>query len=337
MGRNVADIKQTSPPAASVANAPVVAGTGVGQGALGGVTVGGPPRANAYSYGANAANLSAKKENAPYGYVNGTIFDASGAVIPNAKVTALGPLGSRSVTADQTGKYSLDQLAVGNYQFQFSAPGFREVQLQQVAVLANKPANVDVKLVPGATTETVAVQAAASEIVQQSQQTALPTDEQNQSADQIQSEELTVAAAPTKVPKAAKDKTRTSAAAQPLPALAKAVALPVWQWSLSSQGMVQRSLDNGKTWQPVSLATGSAFRAISSLRNHVWAGGKAGVLYHSVDAGQHWVQVVPVSGGEKLLNDITQVQLVDPQDIVLTTSNSETWATADGGQTWSRK
>lgn len=344
-GRNAADLKEMSPSAAPLANARIATGTGVSGGAVVGA-VGGPTRANAYSYGAVLNDLAAKKDSAFHGSVNGTIFDASGAVIPNAQVTALGPVGSRTVTADQAGKYSLDQLAVGNYQFQFKASGFREAELTQVAVLADKPANVDIKLMPGAATETVSVEAAAPEVVQEAQQQvtahtaqqgAFATDQQQQSANQIQEQELTVEAAPTKVPKAAKGKTRTGAAVQPVPALARAVAVPVWQWSLSSQGVVQRSVDNGKTWQPVSVAAGATFRAVSSLLNHIWAGGKSGVLYHSADSGQHWIQVVPTTGADKLQGDITQVQLVDPQDVVLTTSNSETWATADGGQTWSRR
>ena len=337
-GRNVADLKQMSPPAQPVTSAPVVVGTGVSRGTVSGSVIGGAIGANAYSYGARLSDLNAKKDGAYNGSVNGTVFDASGAVIPNAKITALGPVGSRTVTADGAGKYSLDQLAVGNYQFQFSATGFRETELQQVAVLANKPANLVVKLAPGATTETVSVEAAAPSPVQEAQQQAvLQNERQQQSTNSIQAQALEAEASTIKVQKATKSKDRTRAAAQPVPALARVVAVPVWQWSLSPQGVVQRSVDNGKTWQPVSVAAGSAFRAISSLLNHVWAGGKAGLLYHSADAGQHWVQVVPSRGDEKLHDDVTEIQIVDPQHIVLTTSDSETWVTADGGQTWSRK
>jgi len=334
-GRNVANLKQMSPPAVPVTNAPVVAGTGVSRGAPGGATVGGTIGPSSYS--ANLSDFAAKKDSAFNGSVNGTVFDASGAVIPNAKVTALGPVGSRTVTADGAGKYSLDDLAVGNYQFQFNALGFRETQLQQVAVLANQPVSVDAKLAPGATAEVVSVEAAVPEVDQQAQQQiALQSDEQ-QSANQIQSQKLEVESAPIKVQKAKKNKSANHAAAQPVPALARAVSAPVWQWSLSPQGVVQRSVDSGKSWQPVSVATGPTFRAISSLLNLIWAGGNSGVLYHSADAGQHWIHVVPARGDEKLHDDITQIQIVDTQHVVLTTSSSETWVTADSGQTWSRK
>jgi hypothetical protein len=336
-GQNVAELKQMSPSSAPATTPPLAAGTGVARGAVGGVAAGGAVGANAYSSAADLSDLVAKKDSALHGSVNGRVFDASGAVVPNAKITALGPLGSRTVTADGAGKYSLDHLAVGNYQFQFNALGFRETQLQQVAVLANTPVNVDAKLAPGATAEVVSVEAATPEVNQQAhQQIALQSDEQ-QSANQIQSQELEVESAPIKVQKATKSKSATRAAAQPVPALARAVSAPVWQWSLSPQGVVQRSVDSGKSWQPVSVATAPTFRAISSLLNHIWVGGKGGVLYHSADAGQHWVHVVPAHGEEKLHDDITEIQIVDPQSVVLTTSSSETWVTADSGQSWSRK
>ncbi len=335
-GQNVADLKQMSPPTVPVTHAPVMEGTGVSRGMMGGVTAGRPVGANAYSYDADLSDLAAKKDSALRGSVNGTVFDAAGAVIPNAKITALGPVGSRTVTADGAGKYSLDQLAAGNYQFQVSAPGFRQTELQQVAVLANKPANVNVRLSPGATTETVSVEAAAPEIIQQSaQQAVVQNERQQQSANQVRAPAFEAEARTINVQKAAKSKDRTRAAVAP--ALAKAVAVPVWQWSLSPQGVVQRSVDNGKTWQPVPVAAGSAFRAISSLLNHVWAGGKAGVLYHSADSGLHWALVVPARGDEQLHDEITQIEIVDPQHVVLTTSGSDTWTTPDGGQTWSSK
>jgi hypothetical protein len=329
-GRNVAEFKQVTPsPAPSNIGGPVSKNE-----ALGGV-IGG----NANWSAGPVANTPAQKDLHLYGYVAGTVFDASGAVVANAKVTAIGPVGAKTAISDQGGKYSLDQLKAGNYQLNFDAPGFRQVQLQQVAVLANKPANVDVKLTPGSTSETVEVAAAAPSIEERAQQTiALPKDQQQQSANQVvQVQDLAMGAAVVNLPKAATKKGNSRTSSQPVPALAKALTFPVWQWSLSAQGMVQRSSDNGKTWQPVSIAAGSAFRAVSSLLNHIWAGGKAGVLYHSADSGQHWTQVIPSAAGKELQADITQVQLVDSQHIVLTTANSETWATADGGQTWSRK
>lgn len=339
LGRNVIDLNQISPGAAQAASAPAVTtgtGSGVTGGTVRGLNVGGPIKANAYSYSASAG-LPAKELDAFHGSVTGTIVDASGAVIPNAKVTALGPMGMQTVTSDQAGKYELRQLAAGNYRLKFDAPGFQQTQLQQVAVLADKPANVDVKLTPGATAETVEITAAAPIITQQAQQqVALQTDQQQQSANQTQTQDLQVEAAVVKVPRAAKkNKDKPAVFGQ---AVAKSWAVPVWQWSVSPQGAVQRSGDVGKTWQPVPVKADVVFRAVSSIGPEVWAGGDGGALYHSTDSGLHWTQVVPTEGGgEKLQSDIVRIQFVDSQHLSLTASTSQVWATADGGQSWTRK
>jgi len=338
VGRNVLDLKQISPGAPQAASAPAAAGTGTGAaaGAVAGLNVGGPIRAKAYSYSGNSADLTAKKDATLHGYVAGTISDASGAVIPNVKVTAIGPLGTKTAMSDQSGKYALDQLAMGNYLLKFDAPGFQEKQLQQVAVLENKPANVSVSLSPGASTETVSVEAAAPAIVSQSgQETALQTVEQKQSANEIQAQQAEVEAAVSKVPKVSKknkDESRMLSRAA-----AKTWAVPAWLWSVSAQGVVQRSSDLGKTWLPVIVKESAVFRAISSLGADVWVGGNGGALFHSTDSGLHWTPVVPSAGGEALQSDITQIQFVDSQHLALTTSTSHVWSTGDGGQTWSRK
>ena len=336
-GRSVADLKQISPGAAQAASAPTASvgtGSGVSGGSVQGLTVG--TGTSARPYGAYGADVSTKNDTALHGYVGGTVFDASGAVIPNVKVTALGPLGTKTATSDQSGKYALDQLAAGNYEFKFTAPGFTATELRQVAVMADKPANLDVKLSPGAATETVAVEAAAPQIVQQAQQTGLQSNEQQQNANEIQAQEVTVEAAAVKVPQAGKHKGARSST-QPVPALAKALALPAWQWSLSPQGTVQRSSDIGKTWQPVAVNANVIFRAISSLGPEVWTGGNGGALFHSTDSGLHWTQVLPIAAGVKLQSDITQIQFTDPQHLIVITSDSQVWTTADGGQTWFRK
>lgn len=340
MGRNVANLKQISPgatPAAAAAPAATGTGVGVSGGAAGGVNglaVGGPTRASNYWYNANSADLTAKKLDAFHGSVSGTIVDPSGAVIPNAKVTALGPFGTTTVISDQAGKYGLDQLSVGNYVLKFVAPGFQEKQLRQVAVLADKPANFDVKLFPGAATETVEV-AAAEPIVQQAQQATLQNERQQQSENQIQAQDLEVEAPTIKVQKAARSKDKSRVLSQV--GAAQSVTVPAWQWSVSPQGAVQRSNNLGKTWQPVVVKENTVFRAIASVGPEVWVGGNGGVLYHSSDSGLYWTPVSPTVGGEKLQSDITQIQLFDSRHLALTTSSSQVWTTADEGQTWAHK
>jgi hypothetical protein len=102
-------------------------------------------------------------------------------------------------------------------------------------------------------------------------------------------------------------------------------------WSLSPNGDVQRSIDFGKTWQSLPVA-GSPFHAITAVGNDIWAGGNAGALYHSADAGQSWEKIAPVS-----TDDITHIEFSDSQNGLLNTANGQVWSTSDGGRSWHSK
>lgn len=106
------------------------------------------------------------------------------------------------------------------------------------------------------------------------------------------------------------------------------------RWTLSSDGTLQRSLDSGGTWQTIPVSSKTIFRALAANGLDIWVGGSAGALFHSADAGQHWIQLRPVANGEILADDIIGVEFTDLLHGKLTTSNTETWLTADGGQTW---
>ena len=147
------------------------------------------------------------------------------------------------------------------------------------------------------------------------------------------------------------------------------LALASARWSINATGGLQRSLDQGKSWQDVDV-TGAAgiaggvnlrmamkasrekslskdkaeikqapvvFRAVSATGPDVWAGGSGGHLYHSTDAGAHWVLVVPLWSGVELTGDIVSLQFADPQQGRIVTSSSEIWTTADAGQTWEKR
>ena len=71
----------------------------------------------------------------------------------------------------------------------------------------------------------------------------------------------------------------------------------------------------------------------------VYVGGAAWVnagVWKTSDAGEHWMRVQPVANGESLTADIIGVEFTDTLHGRLTTSNQETWTTADSGQTWQR-
>ncbi len=75
-------------------------------------------------------------------------------------------------------------------------------------------------------------------------------------------------------------------------------------WTVSADGVLQRSFDSGKTWQTIPVAGGVTFRSLSANESDIWVGGSAGALYHSSDAGRHWTQIKPVADGKLLTSDI---------------------------------
>jgi hypothetical protein len=141
------------------------------------------------------------------------------------------------------------------------------------------------------------------------------------------------------------------------------------QWSISRDGVLQRSFDAGKTWADVNvdpeLATSRSkvagmagntnevakakkslraqpnrnvgFRALAAFGSEVWAGGPAAMLYHSGDSGANWARVLPSWAGVTLTGDITSIEFSDPQSGRIATSSGEVWITVDDGQTWGRQ
>ncbi len=120
-------------------------------------------------------------------------------------------------------------------------------------------------------------------------------------------------------------------------ALARAFTKIASQWMLTSGGVLQRSLDAGKTWETVPVADNVSFQTFAVVAADIWVGGANGLLYHSSDAGLHWVQVIPRAKGESLTAGITKIEFSDSQNGKVTTANGETWTTSNAGKTWRRK
>ena len=100
---------------------------------------------------------------------------------------------------------------------------------------------------------------------------------------------------------------------------------------------MQRSLDSGRTWQTVPVASHLILRALAANGLDIWVGGEAGALFHSPDAGQHWAQVLPIANGQPFAGDIVGVEFSDGLHGKLTSSNREIWITSDAGQTWQKQ
>jgi photosynthesis system II assembly factor YCF48-like protein len=142
------------------------------------------------------------------------------------------------------------------------------------------------------------------------------------------------------------------------------------RWTISAAGRLQRSLDQGATWQDVDVNNPSAaaganlevmrapstrkevaadslakkdafapltFRAVSSNGPDVWAGASGGFLYHSTDAGGNWTRVVLSASGVTLTGDIVSLEFADPRHGRIVTSTPEVWITPDAGQSWQKQ
>ena len=179
-------------------------------------------------------------------------------------------------------------------------------------------------------------------------------------------------AKPAVTPQVASGTAPTAESPAPTQATGGAVlvsAAPLPRWTISPSGGLQRSFDQGNTWQDVDVNANSAsyasatslevaaktsrakakdsgqtlkreiahltFRTVVAAGAEVWAGGAT--LYHSQDAGNHWIRVIPASAGAMLTGDIVSLEFPDPQHGKLSTSTAEVWTTADNGQTWQKR
>lgn len=108
------------------------------------------------------------------------------------------------------------------------------------------------------------------------------------------------------------------------------------RWTLSADGLPQRSFDSGKSWETIPVAGKIVFRALAANDSDIWVGGAAGALYHSSDAGQHWSRVIPLADGQPLTADIVGVEFSDAAHGKVMTGNRETWTTSNAGESWQR-
>ncbi len=95
------------------------------------------------------------------GSISGTISDGSGAVVPNAKVTAQNTSTNFSRTTSTTGagNYSLPNLSPGSYTLSIEASGFSTARFDSVALTVAQALQLNATLTPGQITESVQVTA----------------------------------------------------------------------------------------------------------------------------------------------------------------------------------
>src|ERR1017187_9805982 len=279
------------------------------------------------------------------GQIGGYVVDPTGAVVSNARITITPSMtgGTATAVTDSQGAWMIAGLPTGRYKAQAAAPGFRTSVLD-LNYDANQPSLYSFTLSVGSVSETVEVASAQA---------------------QVQTEGANIGGPITtlKVNQAPANGRNFTPMAAVSPAL-----LP--RWTINSAGVLQRSFDQGKSWQAVDVNAGPAsvsgatslevvakasraktkdadkalkraaapitFPALPATGAEIWAGGSVGALYHSQDAGNHWTRVVPASAGAILTGDILSLNFADIQHGTLSTSNAEVWTTSDDGQTWQK-
>jgi hypothetical protein len=98
--------------------------------------------------------------------MTGTIYDASGAAVPNATVTAHNDATGVDVTttASSAGEYHIFNLPVGTYSISASAKGFNKAEIKGAVVALNITTTVNVTVQVGATATTVEVTEAVATV-----------------------------------------------------------------------------------------------------------------------------------------------------------------------------
>lgn len=107
------------------------------------------------------------------GAITGTVTDPSGAIVPNAAVTATNTATNLTyeTRTNEAGVYNLLFLPVGDYTVTVAAQGFKRSTLGPFKLEVNQTARVDVRLEVGDTTQTVEVRDIAPILQTESTQT----------------------------------------------------------------------------------------------------------------------------------------------------------------------
>jgi hypothetical protein len=100
------------------------------------------------------------------GVIQGTVTDATGAVLPGASVEArnLGTNLSRTATTDADGRYIFLQLQPGTYRVTFTMPGFATLVHENIQVTVGQSLTLPASMPVSKVAETVTVSAAPSVI-----------------------------------------------------------------------------------------------------------------------------------------------------------------------------
>jgi outer membrane receptor protein involved in Fe transport len=111
-----------------------------------------------------AATVDQLPAQAVYGSIVGTVVDATGSAIPDARVTItdLGRDVTNTTATNEAGFFNQRFLIVGRYRVRVEAPGFNASVQESVSVSVDAETRIDVRLQVGDVTETIEVTGEAS-------------------------------------------------------------------------------------------------------------------------------------------------------------------------------
>src|SRR5712692_9623629 len=101
--------------------------------------------------------LALAAQNVARGSIGGTIYDTSGGIVPDAKLTLTSDYGVREGKAGSDGTYVFSSLETGKYTLRVEYTNFKVSEIKGINVRLNERTTVDVKLEAGAVTQTITV------------------------------------------------------------------------------------------------------------------------------------------------------------------------------------
>jgi hypothetical protein len=162
------------------------------------------------------------------GQIGGRVVDPSGAVVPNARITITpsNTAGAATAVTNSQGAWLIAGLPTGSYKAQAEAPGFKTTVLD-FNYDANQPSMYSFTLSPGSASETVEVSGQSAQLQAATSTVGGPITSREASQIPVngRSASSLIALTPESAPR----------------------------WTLSANGGLQRSLDQGKTWQTVDV------------------------------------------------------------------------------------
>jgi hypothetical protein len=104
-------------------------------------------------------------------------------------------------------------------------------------------------------------------------------------------------------------------------------------WRLGPGGRIERSTDQGRSWQERSSGVTSDLLAGAAPSGTVaWIAGRAGAILRTTD-GEHWQHVTSPDAA----TDWTAISAIDGLHATVASADRRRFATEDGGQTWKQQ